>query len=393
LTVGKVLLAAALAVSWQLCGAFLGIHDVEAREGWWPAIGQLITCSLVVTLFLGAYLDVFGHYARSFRIMGAFFCCALSCDLLRISLASRFSRRPNRVVIVGSDRLAAKAWREFRTHPRHRMELAGFVDQSLRQNLPPDFASRHLGALESLPRIVIEQGIDDVIVAIPVAPDDSSVQRAIALAGALGARILCLKDMCGIRPENIGRDYGDTFFELVPAPQFDGVAQFLKRGSDIVIAALLLLTLIPLLAVVAIVEALRGRSVRFQADQKVGFRRKPFQSFRVVRERGDAPLQPWLSHLPLAWSVLRGDMSLVGPAPLSEKELYLSDIDALAGRFNVRPGITGVTPHSVDSTFSASADEPYSGAPSFAADLRALARTFRALTRRTGAVETTAGAI
>ncbi len=133
----------------------------------------------------------------------------------------------------------------------------------------------------------------------------------------------------------------------------------MKRAFDLLVSAVLLVVLSPVLALVAMLVALRlGRPVLF-TQRRPGLHAQPFtlMKFRTMTDvRGpDGVLLPdgerltsfgrflrstSLDELPELWNVLRGDMSLVGPRPLLEAYLprYSSQ---QARRHEVRPGLTG----------------------------------------------------
>jgi sugar transferase EpsL len=133
----------------------------------------------------------------------------------------------------------------------------------------------------------------------------------------------------------------------------------LKRAFDFVAALMALLLLAPLIVGVALLVRLRlGRPVLF-SQPRPGRHGRPFRmyKFRSMNSACDAQgvLLPdaqrltrfglWLrasslDELPGLWSVLRGDMSLVGPRPLLIQ--YLPRYSSRqARRHEVRPGITG----------------------------------------------------
>ena len=132
-----------------------------------------------------------------------------------------------------------------------------------------------------------------------------------------------------------------------------------KRICDFVIAAIGLLTILPLLAAIAVVIRLTmGRPVLFR-QVRPGHLQQPFTiyKFRTMREAVDSqglpladgkrlhPLGTFLrrtslDELPEFWNVLRGDMSLVGPRPLLMRYLpFYTEEERI--RFMIRPGITG----------------------------------------------------
>lgn len=133
----------------------------------------------------------------------------------------------------------------------------------------------------------------------------------------------------------------------------------LKRVFDLSLIILLALPLLVLSAVVAVLVALFiGRPVLFK-QQRPGLNGKPFNMYKFRSmtdardERGElladeVRLTPFgrfirstsMDELPGLWSVVKGDMSLVGPRPLLMEYLPLYSEDQLR-RHHVRPGITG----------------------------------------------------
>jgi lipopolysaccharide/colanic/teichoic acid biosynthesis glycosyltransferase len=133
----------------------------------------------------------------------------------------------------------------------------------------------------------------------------------------------------------------------------------LKRGYDFIIAFSVLLTLIPVIIVVALLIRLKlGTPILFTQDRP-GLNGKTFKmmKFRTMLDGKDKQgnLLPddermtkfgallrstSLDELPGLFNVLKGDMSLVGPRPLLVQYLPLYS-DEQARRHNVRPGITG----------------------------------------------------
>jgi sugar transferase EpsL len=134
---------------------------------------------------------------------------------------------------------------------------------------------------------------------------------------------------------------------------------FLKRGLDVVLACLLAVALAPVILAVALAVRLVLGSPVLHRDTRAGLHGRPIAilKFRSMREAVAADGSPlpdaerlgrfgWLlrrtslDELPQLFSVLAGDMSLVGPRPLPER--YVPRYSARqATRLLVRPGITG----------------------------------------------------
>lgn len=133
----------------------------------------------------------------------------------------------------------------------------------------------------------------------------------------------------------------------------------MKRLVDIVGAATALALLSPVILATAIAIRLRlGAPVLF-SQQRPGLHGEPFvmYKFRTMLEAKGADGHPLpdserltpfgrflrstsLDELPGLWSVLKGDMSLVGPRPLLMSYIPLYSPEQ-ARRHEVRPGITG----------------------------------------------------
>jgi exopolysaccharide production protein ExoY len=149
-----------------------------------------------------------------------------------------------------------------------------------------------------------------------------------------------------------------------------------KRSMDLAISAMLLVVLSPLFAVIALLVAMDGGSILF-AHERVGRNRKPFSclKFRTMVVGASAALdeylaldpiatQEWrlnqkldsdprvtgvgrllrmasLDELPQLVNVLLGNMSLVGPRPVTLLELQRYGDDT-GYYLAIRPGITGL---------------------------------------------------
>jgi lipopolysaccharide/colanic/teichoic acid biosynthesis glycosyltransferase len=134
---------------------------------------------------------------------------------------------------------------------------------------------------------------------------------------------------------------------------------FLKRLGDVVLASAAVILLSPLLAVVWLAVRIAMGSPVFYIDTRAGKDARPIRirKFRSMREAVDADGRPLpdgerlnafgrflrrssLDELPQLFSVVVGDMSLVGPRPLPLA--YVARYSPRqARRLRVRPGLTG----------------------------------------------------
>ena len=134
-----------------------------------------------------------------------------------------------------------------------------------------------------------------------------------------------------------------------------------KRPLGFAFALISLVLALPPMLAIALILARQGRPV-FIRRRRLGQFGKPFTSYHFrtmapdslravdLNAPGYVPVsdafgrmlaRTRLDRLPLLWNVLRGDMNLVGPRPLSQEELIGSG-RAARHSLSVRPGITGL---------------------------------------------------
>jgi len=208
-------------------------------------------------------------------------------------------------------------------------------------------------------------------------------------------------------------------FELGP-PVFEGVDFALKRTFDIVGATLLLILLSPLLAVISLAVRVSSRGPVLFHSMRRGIGQRPFAclKFRTMysdAEERQAELEEFneasgalfkiredprltavgrllrrfsLDELPQLVNVVRGDMSLVGPRPLPERDYAMLE-DWHRKRYLVLPGITGLWQVSgrseLDFDELVNLDFIYLERWSLALDLTILLKTIPAVFSRRGA--------
>jgi len=151
--------------------------------------------------------------------------------------------------------------------------------------------------------------------------------------------------------------------EIQRAP-LSGPERFVKRGMDILLAALALVFFLPVMALTVIAIKLDGPGPVIFRQHRKGFNGKQFIMFKfrtmTVREDGasvvqvtrDDPrvtaigrlLRSWsIDELPQLLNVLKGEMSLIGPRPhaLAHDNHFEKILSDYAFRHHVKPGVTG----------------------------------------------------
>lgn len=136
----------------------------------------------------------------------------------------------------------------------------------------------------------------------------------------------------------------------------------IKRIFDSVLASVAAMALLlPLLLIAAVIKVTSRGPVIYWSDRvgrgNVIFRMPKFRSMRVgtpavathLLENPDAYLTPIgsflrrssLDELPQIWSIIKGDMSFVGPRPALFNQRDLIDLRMQRGVHELAPGLTG----------------------------------------------------
>ncbi len=347
-----------------------------ARREERPGLTRILASLSEVTLVVLIFAVVSGQQFTSYYIFyGSFAFAVLYVSLLRwacewvsgaLLRAAGYRRR---AVLVGSSSQIEAVAKALGSGPHPAVSVVGFISLEPR----PGNGLRSLGSLDDLGRTLEEEQIDEVIIADPAFPQ----ARAVALveeAHNHGVRVRIAPSTMEILIHRADFVPGEVLplFELRP-PVFEGIDYAVKRTFDLVIASVLLVALSPLLAVIALGVALTSRGPVLYHSIRVGIGGEPFSclKFRTMFVDADSmqeALEPEneasgalfkirddprltrigrrlrrysLDELPQLINVLRGQMSLVGPRPLPQRDFeHLEDWHMR--RYLVLPGMTGL---------------------------------------------------
>ncbi|ELY97301.1 exopolysaccharide biosynthesis polyprenyl glycosylphosphotransferase [Natrialba chahannaoensis JCM 10990] len=236
--------------------------------------------------------------------------------------------------------------------------FAESTDEAIREVERAQYPER-LGGLARLEDVLVEYDIDTVVLAFQQADR----------AEFFGSLDVCHEHGVAAKAH---REYADKVLvdegvvgELVDieVEPWDPLDHLLKRLFDIVVAGTALLVLSPVIVLIVIALKLEGQGPVFFSQTRTYLYGETFQilKFRTLKpEKGGevgtvidedrrTPLGTFLrtTHLdeiPQLWSILVGDMSVVGPRP-AQTELepgFESEAVQWKQRWFVKPGLTGL---------------------------------------------------
>ncbi len=271
---------------------------------------------------------------------------------------------PRRIVIAGMNEQGIELANRLANDLYSNVRVAGFFDDRSSERLKHFEKYAVLGKLKDLPEHVKNQHIDGIYLSLPMASQPRILSLLDGLRDTTGSIYFVpdsfVTDLIQGRMDSVG---GIPVVAICETP-FTGFNWILKRSSDIVLSALILLLILPLLLAIAL-------GIRLTSPGPVIFRQRRYgldgreivvYKFRsmVTTEDGDNILQarksdPRLTplgailcrtspdELPQFINVLQGRMSIVGPRPhaVAHNEIYRKLIKGYMLRHKVQPGISG----------------------------------------------------
>jgi exopolysaccharide biosynthesis polyprenyl glycosylphosphotransferase len=274
-----------------------------------------------------------------------------------------------RAVLVGSGKHIEDVAHAIGGQVHAPVEMVGFISLTPR----PDNGLRSLGQIDDLGRVLDMHRVQEVIIADPDFPEERAVelvdqchQRGVTVRIAPSTMEILVHRAEFVPGASV------PLFELRP-PVFDGFDYAAKRTFDFVVSIALIIVLSPLLLAIALAVFVSSRGPVLYRSIRPGIGGEPFACFKFRTMRSDADqiqadleslneasgalfkiradprmtrvgrlLRRYsLDELPQLLNVLRGDMSLVGPRPLPQRDFDQLE-DWHKKRYLVLPGITGL---------------------------------------------------
>jgi exopolysaccharide biosynthesis polyprenyl glycosylphosphotransferase len=416
----NVYFAAALALLWSRAVELAGLGR-SYTLGLGKAVLYAVQLCGLATLAVGVFLVLRHGTDPILNICSYFFAASSSYFVLRLLIMNprQAPQGRQRVIILGTGRRASRAWRELRVNQNDHCDFLGFVDDREPSDAPPDIIARFLTTTTGLSQYLLRNVVDELVVAVPIKSCYEMAQRAVSIAESVGVRVSCLQDTYTLSLRKSAR--AEPIVELTPSDHHYHLCQLIKRVADVILASVALIVLAPIFLVIALVVKCTSPGPVFFLQDRFGYHRRVFRMYKfrsmvkdapnlmsrleaqneasgpIFKIRNDPRITPFgkfirktsLDELPQLWNVVRGDMSLVGPRPMSMRDVSHFNDATLMRRFSVRPGVTGSW--QVGGRGSLLFDDwvefdfGYIEKWSLGLDLKILAQTVPALLKRSGA--------
>ncbi len=359
---------------WLTLYIIIGTYRKIYRKSRLKELGQTLSITFlgVIFIFFSLILDdiiiSYRSYYKSFIIL--FLLHFILTYSFRLFITTRTIKKIHKriigfpTVIVGSNGNAINIYNEIQGEEiSSGNKFIGFVNAvDYDKFLMEDFLPR-LGHITDLRKIIAEKKVEEVIIAIERSEhnkveniisqlEDTNVVIKIIpnlqdfLTGAVKTEGIWHAPLIKISPD------------LMPAWQMS-----LKRIIDIITSLVGILLLSPVYIAVGIGVKLSSRGPIIYKQERVGIHGKPFLMYKFrsmvndaeagtpkLSSENDSRITPFglflrkvrLDEIPQFYSVLKGDMSLVGPRP--ERQFFIDQIVKKAPHYRllhkVKPGIT-----------------------------------------------------
>ncbi|MBK5264377.1 MAG: TIGR03013 family PEP-CTERM/XrtA system glycosyltransferase [Alphaproteobacteria bacterium] len=359
---------ASFAVSLQAAMIAVGVYGTEALQSL-----RFATARLLVSVSLGIiFLSVLSFTlpgmtlwrSNSLYAMGFSFLLLIT---LRILLGQMISGEAfkRRLIVLGAGPRAERI-RVLAERRGSGFSIVGYVAMNDGPKIIPEAIDR--GAIYNLADFVVRLGASEVVLAL------EERRNALPLSDLLRIKTtgVHVNDLSSF----LERETGRVDLDSVNPSWFifsDGfsagrrLSSIAKRLFDIAASFALLALTAPVILLAAIIVKIDSKGPAFFRQSRVGLYGQEFQIIKLRSMRQDAEIAGqavWalendpritrvgqflrtlrLDELPQAWSVLKGEMSFVGPRP--ERRQFVEDLEKhmpyYAERHMVKPGITGWT--------------------------------------------------
>ena len=279
------------------------------------------------------------------------------------ALASQPDQRRS-AVVVGAGALGVKVARAFQLRGDIGLAFLGYFDDRADDRVDGDALGQRLGNLKQVAQYVREHGVHEVYITLPLGSQPRIVELMEQVQGTT-ASVFYVPDVFGIsiiqgRLQDMN---GVPVVGLCETP-FTGTNRLVKRLSDLILAAVIMVIITPVMLVIAAGVRLSSPGPAIFKQRRNGLDGEEIiiYKFRSMRAQDDGLVVPQatkddprvtpfgaflrrtsMDELPQFINVLQGRMSIVGPRPhaVAHNEQYRQLIKAYMVRHKVKPGITG----------------------------------------------------
>lgn len=353
------------AVLVQMAMIAVGVYGSDSlRSIRYATARLLVAVSLGIIALSVVYFMVPGRTLWRSNLLYAMFIAMALLVLIRLMLGGLLGTAAfrRRVLVLGAGARADRL-RKLGERPEVGFAIVGYIGMSSATSVVEE--AIHRDAINNLTRYVENLGVSEVVLAL------EERRNALPLKDLLRIKTtgVHVNDFSSFMERETGRVDLDTVNPswLIFSDGFSSgraLSSVAKRLFDIAASLLLLVFTLPVIVLFALLVKIDSKGPAFFRQTRVGLYGQPFnliklRSMRTDAEAGGAQFAQKndprvtrigriirklrIDELPQLFSVLNGDMSLVGPRP--ERPYFVDklthELPYFAVRQSVKPGVTG----------------------------------------------------
>ena len=275
------------------------------------------------------------------------------------------------VLVIGTGNRARNLMKAYRDNSEWGIKIIGMLDPFPATTVVDHGNVPILGDISMIREILTDQVVDEVIICLP----RSLLDDVTDIVETCTEEAVCVKFLADLY-EVEGADYGLQQIGTWPVLSINPVARkegslILKRIVDLMVTIPALIILSPIFILTALAIKMDSTGPVFFKQPRVGLNKRKFNmiKFRSMHEDAESRLaeiehlneaqgpifkmkndprvtrvgrfirRSSIDELPQLFNVLSGQMSLVGPRPMSTRDVSLFSKGVQRARFSVRPGL------------------------------------------------------
>ncbi len=374
------ILCGSMLIVWHFCFKIYGMYYSSRLSNSNEVFKQVVRAVAVSSIILLSVAQIGGWQTLDLWTVFCFFCFGVSLvSTMRLGvyqLSRLFRRRginKKTLLVIGGGNRAKKLIEKMTGKAELGYDVLGYLDSAPLFSRRRVAGSPWLGEFEDLQRIINTEVIDEVAIALPIKSQYAQIKTSIAQLEEQGIVVHLLSDFF---PHHLARVQQQEFqgmplLSLQSTPLFCWRTEF-KRLIDVFISLIFLSICLPLFVVIAVLIKFDSPGRVFFVQERMGYNKRRFNmiKFRTMSNDAEARLKD-IEHLnekegpifkmsndpritrvgkflrkfsfdelPQMFNVLFGDMSLVGPRPLSIRDASNVEESWQKRRFSVKPGMT-----------------------------------------------------
>ncbi len=343
----------------------VGVYGADSLRSMRFATGRLlvaVSLGIIALSFLDFVLAAANFWRSTLAYAMAATIVALIVNRLIVGGILGASAFRRRVLVLGAGPRAQRL-RELGDKPEAGFAIVGYIGMADKAPIIEEAIART--AIHNLTRFVENLGVSEVVLALEERRNSLPLKDLLRIKTA-GVHV---NDFSSFIERETGRVDLDTVNPswLIFSDGFSSgraVSSVAKRLFDITASLLLLLLTLPVIVLFAMLVKLDSKGPAFYRQNRVGLFGQNFDVIKLRSMRTDAEVagaqfaqvgdprvtrigrfirKVRIDELPQTWSVLKGEMSFVGPRP--ERPEFVADLEEqlpfYAERHMVKPGITG----------------------------------------------------